>query len=787
MDKKITIIALVLFCSLVSLAQNTFTSESLGEGVNTSYPEINPMLSPDGKTLYFTRANHPQNTWGEDKNQDVWYSTLNDDGTWSSAVRMPETVNIGRYNAIYGIINNGNTLVINGRYSSGIFSKSARMWIERGMSMVNRNADGTWSEPIPIKIKRYSSINRGETSTAYMTPDGQYIFMAFSKSLVGLKNRLFVSKRIGERRYSKPKPLKFEDSDNFSSSDAPFLSDDGNALYFGANIGEKYCIYVCYRSDDTYTKWTKPFVLSDNINTSTWQSYYRLNKKGSWAYYSISDEMDRMDIYRVKLFEENPYIKVTGSILNKKDMSAMLTDTTYRIAIDGGAPLVFKINRNTASYELRLPFGSKYSIKPKLDGWIGVDSEYDATSAKEYAEVKQDILFEPIPFVKVKGKFINSRTDALLHAELKPVVLINNQQSDSVRYDRANCSYEATLPLGAQYNITTKLPNYSAKGDAIDARNLTSFLEKEINFNFVSAPYVEVRGVALDNVTFTPILGEAKPKLMIDGRAVDSVLIHSLTGEYVVRLPFGKKYRTAVSSATFKVVENELDLTSHQEFAVVKHDVYGENKFANMATLTGKIINLKTGQPLEANVPAKMKVNGTETLGFKYDSISANFSLKLTVGSVYDIMPSVRNFYNKYEQVDLTMVKKGAQVPKNFYVTPIEIGQSVNIDFIYFETGKATLKPASFRSLSALVDFLKEYPNVMVEIGGHTDNVGAVAINQRISEQRAKAVAEFVLSMGIDPARITSKGYNFEKPKESNKTEKGRAANRRVEFTIVGI
>ncbi|HRS44298.1 MAG TPA: OmpA family protein, partial [Tenuifilum sp.] len=277
------------------------------------------------------------------------------------------------------------------------------------------------------------------------------------------------------------------------------------------------------------------------------------------------------------------------------------------------------------------------------------------------------------------------------------------------------------------------------------------------------------------------------PKLKINGSTADSVSIDPVTGEFKVRLPFGKKYVTAIESKDYNPLDNQLDLTGYVEFTQVKHEVYAERKDANMAILSGKVINLKTGQPLEKEVPVKLKVNGTETRGFIYDSTSASYTLKLPVGVSYDVLPSVKNFYNKYEQVDLTKVKKGTKIAKNFYVTPIEVGQSVNIDFIYFDVGKATLKPQSFRSLNALVEFLNEYPNVIVEIGGHTDNTGSAVVNQRLSDARAKSVADYIIKMGIPKDRITSKGYGPSKPKASNATAKGRAENRRVEFTIVGI
>jgi outer membrane protein OmpA-like peptidoglycan-associated protein len=79
---------------------------------------------------------------------------------------------------------------------------------------------------------------------------------------------------------------------------------------------------------------------------------------------------------------------------------------------------------------------------------------------------------------------------------------------------------------------------------------------------------------------------------------------------------------------------------------------------------------------------------------------------------------------------------------------------------------------------------LNEYPNVSVEISGHTDNTGSQVMNQKISEQRAKAVSDYVISQGINKDRIVSKGYNSKKPKASNATAKGRAENRRVEFLL---
>lgn len=490
---------------------------------------------------------------------------------------------------------------------------------------------------------------------------------------------------------------------------------------------------------------------------------------------------------RVKIYEEFPYVKLTGLVMNKAEESLMLADTGYNILVNGKKSDSLKIDRASASYELLLPFGKKHSLIPELANWVGIPDTLDLTAVKEYSEMSKNLYLQPVPLVRIYGKVINTRTGLPINPEMKYQILVNGATSDSVKYEAEIAKYGMTLPLGNRYILSLNLPNFTSKTDTVDVTNAKYYTEKQVDFYATTVPWVEVNGVALDNSTFTPIIGASAPKLKINGSTADSVSIDPVTGEFKVRLPFGKKYVTAIESKDYNPLDNQLDLTGYVEFTQVKHEVYAERKDANMAILSGKVINLKTGQPLEKEVPVKLKVNGTETRGFIYDSTSASYTLKLPVGVSYDILPSVKNFYNKYEQVDLTKVKKGTKIAKNFYVTPIEVGQSVNIDFIYFDVGKATLKPQSFRSLNALVEFLNEYPNVIVEIGGHTDNTGSAVVNQRLSDARAKSVADYIIKMGIPKERITSKGYGPSKPKASNATAKGRAENRRVEFTIVGI
>ncbi|MBW2107933.1 MAG: OmpA family protein [Deltaproteobacteria bacterium] len=101
---------------------------------------------------------------------------------------------------------------------------------------------------------------------------------------------------------------------------------------------------------------------------------------------------------------------------------------------------------------------------------------------------------------------------------------------------------------------------------------------------------------------------------------------------------------------------------------------------------------------------------------------------------------------------------------------------------IHFDTGKATIKTAAYPALDEVIDVFRANPVLKAEIQGHTDNVGSAAMNQALSEKRAKAVFEYLVKCGTDPDRLSFAGYGYSQPISSNDTAEGRAMNRRVQL-----
>jgi outer membrane protein OmpA-like peptidoglycan-associated protein len=113
-----------------------------------------------------------------------------------------------------------------------------------------------------------------------------------------------------------------------------------------------------------------------------------------------------------------------------------------------------------------------------------------------------------------------------------------------------------------------------------------------------------------------------------------------------------------------------------------------------------------------------------------------------------------------------------------------ERGRFLTSEPILFSSGLAQLRETSIPALNKLVSLLKEMPDIKLEVAGYTDNIGIELANEQISAQRAAAVKDYLISQGIDPSRLESRGMGSKDPIASNTTQLGRQSNRRIEFRI---
>ncbi|MEZ5486988.1 MAG: OmpA family protein [Steroidobacteraceae bacterium] len=107
-------------------------------------------------------------------------------------------------------------------------------------------------------------------------------------------------------------------------------------------------------------------------------------------------------------------------------------------------------------------------------------------------------------------------------------------------------------------------------------------------------------------------------------------------------------------------------------------------------------------------------------------------------------------------------------------------GEELTLRGVTFRSGSATLLPADKLIIDSVVDYVQSRPTYAIEVQGHTDDRGSDALNQRLSEQRAKAVADYLIAKGVDAGRLNATGFGESQPVASNDSDAGRAQNRRV-------
>jgi outer membrane protein OmpA-like peptidoglycan-associated protein len=113
-------------------------------------------------------------------------------------------------------------------------------------------------------------------------------------------------------------------------------------------------------------------------------------------------------------------------------------------------------------------------------------------------------------------------------------------------------------------------------------------------------------------------------------------------------------------------------------------------------------------------------------------------------------------------------------------------GLIVSMSDVLFDTGKFSLKTGAREKLAKVAGILIAYPTLAIEVGGYTDNVGGDEMNQKLSENRASAVRDYLVEQGVGTASLTAKGFGNTLPVASNENASGRQENRRVELVVSG-
>ena len=223
-------------------------------------------------------------------------------------------------------------------------------------------------------------------------------------------------------------------------------------------------------------------------------------------------------------------------------------------------------------------------------------------------------------------------------------------------------------------------------------------------------------------------------------------------------------------------------------YDIYSFDLYEEARPKRVLFAKGKLADASGNVIAGARIEVKSTKTNKITAGL-VDSTTGKYAIAVAVEDDEEFIMTVKKEDFAFTSAYLKPNKeKLLTVPVriNFEMKPIEVGAEVEIRDIHYATNSSLFDKESMVVLNSFVEFLDDNPRVKIEIQGHTDNIGPASANMQLSKERAKAVRDYLILMGIDFSRIVAyNGFGQTKPVASNNTVEGRAKNRRTEFVIV--
>jgi outer membrane protein OmpA-like peptidoglycan-associated protein len=370
---------------------------NLGPNVNSKYVDTHPVISPDGRTLFFARQESPQNVGGSNDVQDVWYSTLANASTkaWNPAKNIGSPINTPGPNGLASVSSDGNSAVLINVY------KEDGSLDPKGLSLTRRTKNG-WSKPIKIEIDDFYN-DDPDNVDYFLGTSGKVLLMAVDRK-DGLGQQDLYVTLLKEDGKSWGRPINLGSSINTKKPEfAPFLAADGKTLYFASEGHGGYGksdVFYSKRLDDTWKNWTKPRNLGPNVNSPDFDAYYVVSAAGEDAYLvsTRNGTANSKDIFRISLtpqFKPEVVTLVRGQVLDaatKKPVNAVIK---YENLLTGEEIGVAETNPVDGSYTIVLPSGVHYGYRAEAPNYLAESDNLDVTDKEKYSEVKQDLYLVP--------------------------------------------------------------------------------------------------------------------------------------------------------------------------------------------------------------------------------------------------------------------------------------------------------------------------------------------------------------------------------------------------------
>lgn len=449
MKQAFSFLFLLLAGSVQAQFEGRYQLVKLGKQVNTHYHEAAPVISQDGKKLYFFVHNHPENTTGKEGSDDIWMSTLDDKGEWGPATHLGSPYNIHHSNQVFTALPDGS-----------LFIKGGRGRDEKGFSIV---AGGSIKE---LEVPGFKDMNKGRFYGASISSDAKHMILFFGTMAGSPRSGLFVSNLQTDGKWSAPKKLNISIRDD---DFGPFIGPDDKTLYFSSDRAAKdrhgkTDIYRVTRLDDTWQKWSEPVNMGSPINTAADEYYFCIDKAGNVFTSRANDTKDGGNLDIFKMIPKDIKVMLTGTVFNEKTQQPLQAD----LVITPAESSALNLKTTTAGkFESRIPEVSRYTIHASQQGFLPKDLSLDIPALRGDTTLYVEVMLTPVAKqLLLVGTVYDLKTNNPLTVSLD--VSLKSDRKTKYQLKAESGKYEQAVPKLGWYMLVASAAGYLNATDSVE-------------------------------------------------------------------------------------------------------------------------------------------------------------------------------------------------------------------------------------------------------------------------------------------------------------------------------
>lgn len=453
---RIFIVTLLLFASTIGFSQQfsaRYELVKLNKEVNTHYHEAAPLISQDGSKLYFFVHNHPDNNYGKEGSDDIWFSTLNEKGEWGPAQHAGSPFNAHRSNQVFTALPDGS-----------LFIKGGRRKDTKGFSMVT--AGGSLTE---IEIPGFEEMNKGRFYGASVSSDVKHIILFFSETPTSARSSLYVSNLQGDGKWTRPAKLNISNRDDDCG---PFIGADNETLYFASDRNApgkrgKLDIYRTKRLDNTWQKWSQPENMGSSLNTAAEELYFCMDNQGNVFTSRANSTIDGGNLDIFKLVPRDVNVILNGTVYNKKT-NAPITASVEVKAGDKPQKITTKADGH---YEVRMPEIASYGLSTTAVNFLPDQQNFTLPTLGNDTTITLDIYLTPIAKkLIITGTTYDKKTEQAITSVVE--ILPARRKNAAMKVNATGGKYEQELAGIGTYLLTAKADGYLNAIDSIEVEDV---------------------------------------------------------------------------------------------------------------------------------------------------------------------------------------------------------------------------------------------------------------------------------------------------------------------------